>query len=326
MALIPRRLSKCGLSRQTAQGTPAPAATYAFGVGGGSIFKLELVEAEIPLTWSNTDVQGFDRKGVKPVQDISTVATPNLIGLLLLGALGADSVVGSAAPYTHTLTPAPTLPYLTAFGTLGLADFAQITDTKVSSLEMSWEAAGCVAVKANLSGITPAFLAAQYTETNQELLGSVGFFTAGGGVFNVEGLGATVTGGNVKIDNKIDQPAVAATVLPADVIEGERHITWSLKILPSNTALFREVYFGAGTAGALAGIVPFPHLGAISTQFKGPNATTLTIASSSVRFMVEFPESNPSGGAAELTLAGTSVMPVTGPSVTATLLNAVATY
>jgi hypothetical protein len=325
-SLIQKRLSRAGLSRQTVKGTPLAAATWAYGVDGGSIFKLALEEAEIPLTWSNRDELGYDRAGVKPGQSIGTVATPNLIGLLLLGILGSDVVTGSSAPYTHTITPAAVLPYLTAFGFFGTADWAQLTDSKISSLELSWTAAGKVTVKAEIMSITPAMLAAAYTETNLEILSAVGYFTAGGGTFNVEGVSAQIASGSIKFDTHISQPIVAATVLPADVVEGKLEVTWSLKILPTDTHLFRGVYFGAETLGALSGIANTPRLGAISCQFMGPSSETLTIASTVARYMVDFPESSPEGGAAELTLAATSLLPTSGPSVTATLLNAVAAY
>lgn len=329
-SILQKRLSRAGLSRQSAKGTAASAATYGYGVDGGSIFKLDLQEDEIGLTWSNLDILGYDRKGVKPSQDVGSIATANLIGLYLLGALGADTVTGSASPYTHTITPASVLPYLTAWGAFGTADFAQIIDSKVSSLELTWEQAGKLQTKAMIPGITPAFLASQYTETNLEVPSSVGYFTAGGGTFTIEGTTALITGGTIKIDNHIAQPIVSSTVLPADVVEGKREITWSLKILPTDTHLFREVYFGAGTAGALSGMSPYPHYGAISAVFTGPtvggSATSLTLSSSTVRFMVEFPESGPDGGPAELTLAGTSILPSSGASLTATLTNGVSGY
>lgn len=324
-SLIQRRISRAGLSRQTTKGTGVAAATYGYGVDGGSIFKLALEEAEIPLTWSNLDVLGFDRAGVKPGQSFGTVATPNLIGLLLLGILGTDVVTGTG-PYTHVITPSSVLPYLTAFGLFGSADWAKLVDSKISSLDLSWNAAGKVSVKCEIVSITPSLLGAAYTETNLEVLSSGGYFTAGGGTFQVEGVGASVASGSIKIDTHIQQPIVAATVLPADVVEGKREITWSLKILPTDTSLFRGVYFGSEAAGALSGMASFPRLGAVSCAFVGPGSDTLTIASPQVRFMVEFPESSPEGGPAELTLAGTSTLPSSGASVTATLLNAVATY
>ena len=326
MALIQRRISKAGLSKQSVQGTSAAAATFAYGVDGGSVFKLDLTEQEIPLTWSNRDILGFDRSGVKPGQDTGTVATPSLLGLLLLGILGADTVTGSSAPYTHTITPTNILPYLTAWGLLGSADFFSIVDCKVTSLELSWEAAGKVELKISLAGITPAFLASSYTETNQELLATIGYMTAGGGTFTVEGAGANVTGGSIKFDAHIDQPIGAATVVPLDVVEGKLETTWSLKIVPTDTSLFRKVYYGSGAAGALSSIATVPRLGAVSCAFTGPTGESLTIASTKMRYAVEFPESSPDGGPAELTLAGTSTLPSSGPSVTATLLNAVATY
>lgn len=326
MSLIQKRISRAGLSKQTAQGAFATAATFGFGTDGGSIFKLDLTEQEIPLTWSNRDVLAFDRSGVKPGQEFGTLATPGIVGLLLLGVLGADVVTGTG-PYTHTITPAALLPYLTAFGYLGGADFAQLGDSKVSSVELSWEKAGKVGIKADLASITPAFLASAYTETNIETPFTVGYYTAGGGTFSVEGVSANVESGSIKFDTHIDQPIVAATVLPADVVEGKLEISWSLKIVPTDTSLFRKVYFGAGTAGALSGITPKPRTGAISCAFTGPTGLSLTIASTQMRYAVEFPESSPDGGAAELTLAGTSLLPSTaGPSVTATVVNSVASY
>jgi hypothetical protein len=378
-SIIQRRLSKAGLSKQSAKGSGAASATYAYGVDGGSIFKLDLQEDEFPLTWSNRDVLGFDRKGVKPGQSTGTLATPNLIGLLLLGVLGADTVtapntftitgvtnvtnptvttsaphgivagqtvtiasVGGAvgvngtwvvttvptsttftltmaapgaytsggtvvANYTHTITPAAVVPYLTAWGSFGTADFMSLVDTKASSVELSWEEAGRVMLK-------------------QEVPSGVGYFTAGGGVFQVEGNSFQMGGGSIKFDTHINQPISAATVLPADVIEGELMISWSFKIYPTDTGLFRGVYFGLETAGALTGIANVPRLGALSAQFPGPTNDLLTISSPKAKFMVEFPESNPQGGPAELTLAGVSTLPLAGSSVTATLVNAVSGY
>ena len=72
MSLIQRRISRAGLSRQSAKGSPASAATYGYGVDGGSIMKLDLTENEIALTWSNRDILGFDRAGVKPGQNAGT--------------------------------------------------------------------------------------------------------------------------------------------------------------------------------------------------------------------------------------------------------------
>ncbi len=402
-SIIQRRLQQAGLSKQTAKGSPQTTATFGYGTDGGSIAKLQLDENEIPLTWSNRDVLAYDRKGIKPGQAIGTLATPSIIGLLLLGILGADAVtavtvnvsgvtssgsapniiatittatahnlavgqtvtiasVGGATQvngtfpvasivdathftismgstvvsaytsggtvttgYSHVLTPAATLPYLTAFGQFGTADWIQLADSKVSSLELSWENAGRVAVKHEISAITPAMLASAYTVTNLEIPSSSSYLTAGGGTFTVEGNSFLVTSGSIKFDTHIEQPIASATVLPADVVEGKLETTWSLKILPTDTSLWRETIFGSGAAGALSGPVAFPHLGAVSCLFPSQFGS-LTVASPKVRFMVDFPEGNPDGGPSELTLAGTSTLPLTGSSVTATLVNQVASY
>jgi hypothetical protein len=411
-SLIQRRLSKAGLSKQTAKGSAAAAATFAYGVDGGSIFKVNLEEAEIPLTWSNRDILGFDRSGAKPGQSLGTVATPNLIGLLLLGVLGSDVTSAPTLPWTvtitngtvanpmvittsaahnlvsgqyvyltglngggtgannlswqvtvlsattfsipfnnsgalvsagtvtvttqHTITPAATVPYMTAWGSFGTADFANLVDSKVSSLELSWEQAGKVGVKHEIMSITPAFLASQYTETNLELISALGYYTAGGGGVSIEGNAFNLAGGSIKFDTHIVQPVVAATVLPADVVEGKLEVSYSLKLLPTDTGLFREVVFGANTAGALSGVVAFPRLGDIKVTLPGPfqagatvaGATpySLTIESTKAKFAVEFPESSPEGGPAELTIAGVATLPASGPSVTATLINGIGAY
>ena len=412
-SLIQRRLSKAGLSKQSAKGSAASGATFAYGVDGGSIFKLDLTEQEIPLTWSNRDILGYDRAGVKPGQSMGTVATPNLIGLLLLAILGSDVTSAPTTPWSltisggtvanpmvittsaahnlvsgqyvyitgmnngatganglswqvtvisattfsinfnntgsaattgtvtvttqHTITPAPTLPYLTAWGSFGTADFAQLTDSKLSSLELSWEMAGKVGVKAEILSITPAFLASQYTESNLEIISTGGYFTAGGGGVSIEGNQFNLAGGSVKIDTHIVNPVVAATVLPADVVEGKLEIDYSLKLLPTDTGLFRETIFGVTTAGALSGVSAFPHIGDIKVTLPGPfqagaaaagsaSPYSLTVESTKTRFAVEFPESSPEGGPAELTLAGVATLPASGPSVTATLINGIGGY
>jgi hypothetical protein len=323
--VIQKRIVKAGLAKQAVKGTPIAAATYAFGVTEGSVFKQEITEAELGLTWGNRSVQGFDRSEMKPKQSMGLVATPNVIGLLLLGVFGTDVVTG-AGPYVHTLTTAPDLPYLTGFGTFGIADWGRIVDCKVSSLELIWAGAGKVIAKVELMGITPSMLGAVYTETNQELIATVGFLAGAGGLFNVEGAAAAVQSGTIKFDNKAVQPGLANTVLPGDVVPAEFEVTYSLKILPSDTKLFREVVFGSGAAGALPTAAISPYLGAIECKFLGPAGSSLDITSTAVKFATEFPEGAAAGGPAEITLAGIASTPAGSPEATAVLTNSVATY
>jgi hypothetical protein len=324
--MIQRRLVKGGLSKQTAKGSPAAAATYAFGVRSGSVFKHDVVENPLGMTWGNRSIQGFDRQLVKPSSEFEVVATPALMGLLLLGVFGADAVTG-AGPYTHTITPAADLNYLTAWGTFGTADWGKIADCKVSSLELAFDLAGKVTAKAVIPGLTPSFLAAVYTETNQELIATVGILAAAGGLFQVEGAAANIQSGSIKFDNKVEQPGIAATVTPADVVPAQWEVTYSLKIVPNDTGLFREVVFGSSAGGAQAAVANSPHLGSIECKFIGTIGTaSLDVLSSAVRFAVAFPEANPAGGPTEITLEGTATLPASGSDTTATMVNSVASY
>lgn len=322
--MLQRRISKIGLAKQSAKGAAATAATYAAGVTDGSILKVDPTENDLALTWSNRTVQGHDRVAVKPGMTYGLVATPSLIGLLLYAALGADAVTG-AGPYTHVLTPAADLPYLTGFGTLDTTQFSKVVDCKVNTLELSWDLAGALKAKVDMPGLTPSFLGVAYTETNQELIASVGYLDAAGGTFNVEGAAAQITGGSVKIDNHLDQIVLSAAVTPNEVFPGQRDITYSLKIVPQDMALFREVVFGASTAGALSGVATSPYYGAVDLKWLS-GANSVEITSPHCKFAVAFPDSNPAGGPAEVTLEAVVTQPTSGADTTATVINSVATY
>lgn len=326
--MIQKRIAKCGLSMQSVKGTPESVAQYAYGVTEGSLFKMEITENPLASTWSNRSEMGFDRSLIKPVQSVGLIATPKVIGLLLLGVLGTDVVTGSGAPYTHEMTSAQDLPYLTSFMQFGTADWGRIADCKVSSLEFAWENAGHAKCKTDIMGITPDMLAAAYTETSAEFP-QAGFFAGGGGTFEVEGVAAKIISGSVKFDNKVEQPGLAATTLPADVIPAAFTVTWSLKVLPDDTAFFREVVFGSGAAGALSGVSPSPHRGDIEVRFKDSQnaAHTLDIYCAGAKFACEFPEASPAGGPAEITLAAMGQLGPAGEAdVTVTLINGVASY
>lgn len=392
--MLQRRISKFGLSKQSAKGSAAAAATFAAGVQSGSVFKVDPTDNEIPSTWSNRTVQGFDRVMLKPAIEPVLTATPSLLGLLLFAALGADVVTNSTAttlaasssigatsisstatiatgtviqidtganaevrttgvpsgsgPYTipltglplalahsssaavqtlatHTLTPTADLPYLTGFGRLD-TEYAKLVDGKVSSLEISWADAGKLTAKATIPGLTPSMLAAAPTETNQEQLGIVGFFAAAGGTFLVEGAAAQVKSGTIKIDNQIEQVPVSSAVTPNEVFPGQRNISYSLVLVPQDLSQFREVVFGANTAGALSSIGASPYYGAVDLKFLGSNSQTAEIASPHCRFACAFPDSNPAGGPAEVTLEAVVAQPTSGADTTATVQNFVAAY
>lgn len=152
------RLAQIGVGKQTAKGALTANPSFTFGVSSGQVAKLDVHEADLNLTWSDRMLQGHERQEIAPFADFETIATPKLLGLLLLGAIGQDTVTG-AGPYTHTIKPgtAVDLPYLTWFGLQG-TDYPQVGDSKIDQLDLIWDRTGALKAKVVAPGCGFAML------------------------------------------------------------------------------------------------------------------------------------------------------------------------
>lgn len=429
-----KRLVKVGLAKQSAKGSPAVNPTWDFGVESGQAVNANIAEGPLNLTWPGRLVEGFERTELKPGGQFKTVATPKLIGLLLFGAMGADTVAqvlqvptnvalttsasggtvaagthgyrvtalngagettasaevtivttgststvtvtwpavpgatsykvygrtassellmgtvsaapasafysflddGSVTPsgalpggntatvtnYVHTFTTFDDVPYLTLFGQEGPSSYLSVQDCKIDELTLSFDKLSAMRAETKLLGCQTSFLGSPWTAGADERV-SGGYLNASGQPFAVDGVAATVTGGSVKLSNKLVPIMTAYQAFPSDVFPGLLSIDWSLKVIPDDLTVWRKVVMGSAT-GTTGSAVPY--YGSLSFKWALDANTDLTFYAQRAKMLSAFPDASPDGGPAEITVEANVSQVTSGTPVTATLRNAVASY
>lgn len=321
--MLQSRLAKVGFAKQTAKGSAATEATYDIGVLGGTVASAELTEEDLNPTADSRVLSYVERKLVVPGAAFDAVGMPKSIGMLLLAACGAVATTGAAAPFTHTITTADDLPYVTLFGRYA-AQRIKVTDAKLDELEIEFDGSGAIKVKAKFVGIDQEFIGS-YTVAaggDERPVDSPPLISAGG-VFTVDGAAAVIKKGSIKISNKVKAVDQAATTTPYDVSPGMQEITVSLTVVPEDLTLYRTVLTGSPAGTEIAGDV---YIGDISLKFVRGADTDLTFAAGACALATEFPEANPEGGPAEIPIEAKVLAPASGNPFTFVLRNTVASY
>lgn len=320
---LQKRIAFVGIAKQTAKGAAAASATYGLGVRGGSVLMVDLQQENDAITFASRVSSYDNRTGINPGASIQTRAWPRSIGLLLYGALGSISTSG-VGPYTHTITPGSTLPYLTFFSQFD-TEYHKIADCKVNVLNIAWTERSPVEVDFDLMGVTWTGYTASYTTTNDE--NGQSRFIPPGGVFQVDTSSGTpvtakIAGGRIGINNNLVPIALSASASPDDVFEAEAALEVELRLIPTDTTEWRKIITGTSGGTAAVGTEIY---GSFSTKFTIDAGNDLTLAATRVAFMADYPEADPSGGPAEITVTGRIKKPA-GAALTATLINSVTSY
>lgn len=130
-----RAVADLSFGIQPAKGTAASAAYRTFLSGGG----LGPHRTVRPL--SGTHSTGFPERAGWAERfvegDPEIFARPEPLGLLLYAALGSKSVSGASDPFTHTITPAAALPWLTFWRMVGDGTvIEQFVDCRIARLRI----------------------------------------------------------------------------------------------------------------------------------------------------------------------------------------------
>jgi len=322
---MPLQIGKdiAGIAKQSGKGSIAANPAFAFGLTGGGLSVAISQDAD-PITSAYLSPSGAYRDKVENGASLQTRAWQKAIGLLLLGALGADSVTGSG-PYTHTLTLGSSLPYLTIFEKKGDNAIMAVRDCKIDELEISWDENKPLEVSIKAAGGVFSF-PASFTPTNDES-DTTNYYVPVGGTFKYDVDSATpvvaaVKAGKITIKRGAEAQYFSGAVEAGDVFEGGCAVEVSLTVLPDDTTLWRNVVTGAvgGTS-----IQTTPLYGSFEVTFtKG--ADSLKLAGSATAFLCDLPEADPAGGAAESELAGVAYRGAGATPITATLINTIASY
>lgn len=315
-----------GVAKQTARGSLAAQPTYAHGLSGGTPINIEASQTVLEVTSAKRVQSTIMREEVKSNSEVQSPAYMKTLGLWLLGALGTDTVTGTN-PYVHTYSTGD-LPYLSVFAKGVGADIQAIRDCKVDELSLKWDGSKPVELNVKSNGTVYSY-PSTFTPTNDET-GSTAFLIPTGGTFQIDVIGSTlatarVVSGEITIKNNNEQVDTSASIQPADIIEGIQEHNIKLTIVPDDLLEFRKIITGAGTGTSVSSTVPY---GSLSVTFLENGGTgQLAITGSKIAYMTSLPDVNTKGGAVQIELAGTAVLPSggTAPLVFA-LTNAVASY
>lgn len=200
-------------------------------------------------------------RSIKKIHKISgsmpLLARPDIVQQMLTYALGSGGApAGTAAPYTHTIVPADTLPYLT----LGIRDpkIERAIDAVIRELKISAEAAGEVKLEASWLGCNVTRLTSESgpMTASAYIDPSSATFKFSGGSYWIDGpSGSPVTSSEIKsysltYTNNVDEDEVTVNNYLDDIPFLNRSLAVEFLVRFDDQNLYNEVYFGSsgGTA------------------------------------------------------------------------------
>lgn len=319
---IQSALSLVGVAKQASKGSAASNPTFVHGITDGAVVTVDIAQERESHTSGSLTASDVNRTAIMPGFGYSARAHSKSVGLYLYAALGAVSTSGSTT-YTHVITPASTLPYLTTFGQMGGSNYA-VTNSRVAECSIAWEDNNPVTLAVSGMG-TAINLGPTFSGTTDDTYAS--YFTAVGGTFTLDVESSTpasakIKSGSISINNNLDAVTVSGSITPDDVFNARREIESSFTIVPDDVTDWRAILTGTTSGTTVSGS---PIYGSFSVQFTN-GTDTLTIASSRVAFTAEFPSASADGGPVEIALAGIVLKPSASNEITATLVNTQASY
>lgn len=325
---LDKHLVVAGFAKQSAKGTPASDPTYQLGLTDGAPANFEVEDEVVERTSTNPVHSDADRISFVPGVELGTLAHPKAIGLLLYAALGNISTAG-AGPYTHTITPANDLPYLTVWGRAFDSDYIQLDDCKVDELSLSFENAGRVAVSASMLGLQETWEDAAWADpADDESAAGSSYFRAVGGTFKLDTGSDTpvafdIATGELTIANGLSGVPKAASLRPRDLAPAVKELGVSMTAFPDDLTEVRKALTGTSAGSA---VQDTPVYGSFEWLFTIDANTTLKVTATRVKFLATLPDADPNGGAVEVELEGLCLQPSSGDALTVELVNDVTSY
>lgn len=318
-------LAQVGIAKQSAKGTAAANPTFAHGLTDGAVLTVDVAQDAEERTSGVRANPGINRTGVMPGMDFTGRAHPKSVGLYAYAAMGGLATTG-AGPYTHVITLADSLPYLSGFGKLNSSIF-KVQDFKVDSLGFSFNENEPVEMAVSGMGTVIDF-AATFTPTTDETIGTESaYYIASAGTFKLDVDSATavtakIQSGEISISNNLEAIMLSGSVSPSDVFEGRQDVECSFDLVIDNLDEWRTII--TGTAGGTS-VSATPIFGSFEVVFTSGTAS-LKLAATQVAFITDFPDADPAGGPVVLSLSGVVVRPASGSPLTITAINGTTSY
>lgn len=277
-----------GAAIQAKQGTAAtaPGATfYASDDSDGLDAAKEITS--INLTKGSPVAVASYVDTIDPSFNVKTLAFPDLVGMLLTAACGADTATADASgdTYTHTIEIADGLPFMTIFEQKGSpdADIEVLEDAKVDSLTITAEGNKPLGLDVTIKGCKEAY------KNGTTSIGGTAFDIANG-YFDLAGaevlfslatdtpvavpMGITLNKIEVAIKNSVNAKRPMGSAVPNNQVEQGSVVSVTLEGETDSTEQYREVMTGSKMG---EDIISKVITGSVQIKFKHSNNDALSL-------------------------------------------------
>lgn len=247
--------------------------------------------------------------------DFQVYCEPQSIASLLYYALGANADSGTTPNYTHTLTPANDLPWVTFFRMVGAVVFEQFIDCKVTSLRIEGSAGNALLVTISVIGIQSTFSAADFTGTIIQPSGYL--YPEGFGTLKLDTVAQPIQDFALEINNNLS-PFQADNYTLQDVDPGKREITLSFTMRLTGAIAapdYRAFFYGSDVGTVLSPVVAMHAFDFTFTRVAVN--TLLQILAPQVEYASVPIDADPGGAPIEVAVSGTVERPAGGTILTA---------
>ncbi len=310
--------------KQVSKGTAATialASAYKNPFTGGNIMPVREVN-NLAETDANRD------QGISFVSTSGVEGTPEFYardasaGFWLWAALGADAVTGTMPNFTHAITPANSLPYITVWRNIADTLYEQYRDCMVSSLTISSEAGQPLTMSAGIQGLQASRLTTAPDSGTPVPIQS-------GYVYNFNDATITLSSGatalvrsfELSIENNVSRQQTD-DVVPYDVYAGQRTVTLSFDLFFETLAEYNKFHYGGAAGVAISSAV---YTTDATFAFANGANNGITFALPSIAYE-EFPVEPDAGGDAVISSIRAVAQRGGSPVVTATVKNQIASY
>lgn len=293
-----------GVAKQAAKNTPASEPTFVHGLTGGRPFQLDrTVESAEVACGVRSGTDSYVSSVISGV-DYETYGYADVVPLYFYGAMGniVSSSSSSGAQYEHVVTLGDTIPYLTFWGRIG-DEFTRTDGCKIDTLEMSFEGNAPLEFGITCIGLDSEMGLANFPG-NVDPSCFDGYFVPTGGTFKLDTASATpaeapVVSGSLSLANACTAEPLAGRVNPGSVDEGKLTASGSIAVKPEDLSLYKRMVTGSESGTKPSGKMVYGSFEWTFEHSQNPDYK-LKIESGRVPFSAEFPEVDPSGGAAQI--------------------------
>ncbi|MEA2676395.1 MAG: Phage tail tube protein [Chloroflexota bacterium] len=236
---------------QSAKGTPATASKYRTFLTGGRQPGISQSMEDFAETTGSRMISDAYVSQAHVEGSPAIYAMPKMAAALLTAVLGGRTTTGAGDPYTHTIIPASTLPYVTFWRWLADLIFERSSDCKVTQLVIHGESGKPITLTATVQGLSPVYKTSQETSVAVEVAQRFMHYD-GAAALKVEGTAvAHIRSFDITINNN-GQIIPGDSLTPYDVAETDLSVMVRTTQLVVDAATWKRIHYGSATPADLA--------------------------------------------------------------------------